>query len=252
MTGNDVRLTLDLKAQQAAYDALGGRCGAVVALDVKTGKLLVLGRLADVQPESGREATSTVINEIQAPCTPVAAALQPRDEGPLPAGIDLQGRDAVGRARIRGSTRRSRVRRSRLLRGVRQAGEQLRHDEPVRQRQPRPGAPATRSTPSSATSARTSAPRRSWRSRSSSASTSRRRSRRRRTSGRRAASTRATRSSTRRTTSRSIPAATPSARSGTARHADADGNGRGDDRERRRGDEAVRRRPDRLADRAGS
>ena len=40
--GDDLDTTLDPKAQQAAYDALNGRKGAVVALDVKTGAVRVL------------------------------------------------------------------------------------------------------------------------------------------------------------------------------------------------------------------
>ena len=39
--GNHLRLTLDLRGQRAAYEALGNRCGAVVALDTNTGALLV-------------------------------------------------------------------------------------------------------------------------------------------------------------------------------------------------------------------
>ncbi|WP_255519351.1 penicillin-binding protein 2 [Oscillatoria sp. FACHB-1407] len=40
--GNPIQLTLDLELQQAAERALNGRRGAVVALDVKTGAVLVL------------------------------------------------------------------------------------------------------------------------------------------------------------------------------------------------------------------
>jgi peptidoglycan glycosyltransferase len=40
--GNDLVLTLDRRGQRAAQEALGGRCGAVVALDVSTGKVLTM------------------------------------------------------------------------------------------------------------------------------------------------------------------------------------------------------------------
>jgi peptidoglycan glycosyltransferase len=40
--GNDLDTTLDPKAQKAAFDALNGRKGAVVAMDVKTGAVRVL------------------------------------------------------------------------------------------------------------------------------------------------------------------------------------------------------------------
>ena len=40
--GNDLVLTLLPRGQRAAQEALGGRCGAVVALDVSTGKVLTM------------------------------------------------------------------------------------------------------------------------------------------------------------------------------------------------------------------
>jgi penicillin-binding protein A len=40
--GNDLRLTLVPKGQRAAMNALGSRCGAVVALEPQTGKVLVM------------------------------------------------------------------------------------------------------------------------------------------------------------------------------------------------------------------
>ena len=162
---------MNLRAQQAAYDALAGRCGAVVALDVKTGKLLVSASSPSYNPNLV-EGKFDLICKIQAPCTRPDRAVQPGDEGPLPAGLDLQGRDGLRRARVREVHPRLDVLRPGLLRGLRQAGQQLRHDEPVRPRQPRAGACSTRSTRSSATSARRSARRRSSRSRRSSASTS--------------------------------------------------------------------------------
>jgi penicillin-binding protein A len=42
ITGNDVELTLRPQAQQAARQALGNRCGAIVALEPATGRILVL------------------------------------------------------------------------------------------------------------------------------------------------------------------------------------------------------------------
>jgi peptidoglycan glycosyltransferase len=42
ITGNDVYLTLRPGAQRVAYQQLGARCGAVVALEVKTGRVLVM------------------------------------------------------------------------------------------------------------------------------------------------------------------------------------------------------------------
>jgi penicillin-binding protein 2 len=48
--GNDVKLTLNLDMQQAAEKALNGRRGAVVALDIKTGEVLVLASSPTFNP----------------------------------------------------------------------------------------------------------------------------------------------------------------------------------------------------------
>jgi penicillin-binding protein A len=48
--GNDLVLTLDPKAQRAALEALGTRCGAVVALEVRTGKVRVMASSPTYDP----------------------------------------------------------------------------------------------------------------------------------------------------------------------------------------------------------
>jgi peptidoglycan glycosyltransferase len=48
--GNDLVLTLDPKGQRAALDALGSRCGAVVALEVSTGKVLAMASSPTYDP----------------------------------------------------------------------------------------------------------------------------------------------------------------------------------------------------------
>ena len=69
-------------------------------------------------------------------------AAQPRDAGPLPAGLDVQDGHGRGRARRRRSSRRLDVLRPRLLHRVRQAGLEraatpTRTARGVRQRRPR-------------------------------------------------------------------------------------------------------------------
>ena len=49
--GSDIRLTVDAGVQQAAYDALGGRKGAVVVLDAATGGVLAMVSTPAVDPE---------------------------------------------------------------------------------------------------------------------------------------------------------------------------------------------------------
>jgi penicillin-binding protein A len=48
--GNDIVLTLNPKAQRAALEALGTRCGAVVALEVRTGKVRVMASSPTYDP----------------------------------------------------------------------------------------------------------------------------------------------------------------------------------------------------------
>jgi peptidoglycan glycosyltransferase len=50
--GDDLRTTLDPKAQKVAYQALGNRTGAVVAMDVKTGAIRVLAGTPSFDPAS--------------------------------------------------------------------------------------------------------------------------------------------------------------------------------------------------------
>jgi len=50
IVGNDVILTLRPRAQRVAMDALGGQCGAIVALEPKTGKVLVMASSPSYNP----------------------------------------------------------------------------------------------------------------------------------------------------------------------------------------------------------
>jgi penicillin-binding protein A len=50
ITGNDLVLTLHPRAQRAALSALGSRCGAVVALEPQTGKVLVMASAPTYDP----------------------------------------------------------------------------------------------------------------------------------------------------------------------------------------------------------
>jgi peptidoglycan glycosyltransferase len=50
VTGNNLVLTIDPKAQQAALDALGDNCGAVVALDPRTGAVRVMASSPSYDP----------------------------------------------------------------------------------------------------------------------------------------------------------------------------------------------------------
>jgi peptidoglycan glycosyltransferase len=50
--GNDLRTSLDPRAQQTAIDALAGRAGAVVAIEPQTGRVRVMASTPDFDPNS--------------------------------------------------------------------------------------------------------------------------------------------------------------------------------------------------------
>ena len=69
--GNDVVTTLDLDAQEVANEAVGSNCGAIVALDPRTGKLLVMASSPGFDPNLVEENFGQ-IERITADCTPAA------------------------------------------------------------------------------------------------------------------------------------------------------------------------------------
>ncbi len=69
--GNDLLLTLNMRAQEVAMRALGGRCGSVVALEPATGKVLVMAS-SPTFDQNTIERDFSAIEQIKAPCKPVA------------------------------------------------------------------------------------------------------------------------------------------------------------------------------------
>jgi len=78
--GNDVVTTLDLDAQEVANEALGTNCGAVVALDPRTGKLLVMASSPGFDPNLVEENFGQ-IESITADCAPAAPLLNRASAG---------------------------------------------------------------------------------------------------------------------------------------------------------------------------
>ncbi len=78
--GNDVVTTLDLGAQEVANEALGTNCGAVVALDPRSGKLLVMASSPGFDPNLVEENFGQV-ESITAECTPAAPLLNRASAG---------------------------------------------------------------------------------------------------------------------------------------------------------------------------
>ena len=64
--GGAVELTIKPEIQQAAYDALAGREGAVVALDPKTGAILALVSTPSYDPSAFATRNGNAANEANA------------------------------------------------------------------------------------------------------------------------------------------------------------------------------------------
>ena len=92
-----------------------------------------------LRPEPGRERLRRdhARSATSAPCTPAAPLAQPRDAGPLPAGLDVQGRHRGGRARHRRATRPTRRSTTRATASSTASRSQLRRPERARGLRPR-------------------------------------------------------------------------------------------------------------------
>jgi peptidoglycan glycosyltransferase len=83
--GNDVRLTLNLRAQRVALDALGRTCGAVAAIDPRNGAVKVLASSPSYDPNRV-EDDFAAIGHITADCRPAAPLLDRATAGLYPPG----------------------------------------------------------------------------------------------------------------------------------------------------------------------
>jgi peptidoglycan glycosyltransferase len=70
ITGNDLILTLRPGVQKLAYEQLAGRCGSVVALEPKTGRVLTMANSPSFDPNlMDKQGGYAKILKIQAPCS---------------------------------------------------------------------------------------------------------------------------------------------------------------------------------------
>jgi peptidoglycan glycosyltransferase len=83
--GNDVRLTLDLEAQRVALEQLGDTCGAVAAIDPRTGRVKVLASSPSYNPNLV-ENRFDEISSITAACRPAAPLINRATWGLYPPG----------------------------------------------------------------------------------------------------------------------------------------------------------------------
>ena len=124
--GEPLTLTVDMDAQRVAMEQLADACGAAVALEPATGRVLADRLLADVRPEPRRGRLREVLAQ--------RGQAWPRrsSTGRAPGSSSRARRSRssrCGRDRLRRLHGRERVRRLRLLHGLRQAGVQLRRPE---------------------------------------------------------------------------------------------------------------------------
>ncbi|HEX5584462.1 penicillin-binding protein 2 [Gaiella sp.] len=80
IVGDTVVTTLDLHAQRVALDALGRNCGAVVALDPRSGKVLVMASAPSYNPNLV-ESRFGEISKITADCRPAAPLVNRATQG---------------------------------------------------------------------------------------------------------------------------------------------------------------------------
>jgi peptidoglycan glycosyltransferase len=83
--GNDVRLTLNLRAQRVALEALGRKCGAVVAFDPRNGAVKVLASAPSYDPNLAENHFSA-FSRVTADCTPAAPLIDRATAGLYPPG----------------------------------------------------------------------------------------------------------------------------------------------------------------------
>ncbi len=85
IVGDAVRISLDLNGQRAALDALRDNCGAVVALDPRTGRVRVMASSPSYDPNDV-EGSFGKIERIRASCTPASPLLNRATQGLYPPG----------------------------------------------------------------------------------------------------------------------------------------------------------------------
>ena len=85
IVGDTVVTSLDVKAQQVALETLGRRCGAVAALDPRSGKLLVMASSPSYNPNLVENRFGEIA-KITADCRPAAPLVNRASQGLYPPG----------------------------------------------------------------------------------------------------------------------------------------------------------------------
>jgi peptidoglycan glycosyltransferase len=83
--GSDIRLSLNLAAQRVAMNALGTNCGAAIAIEPLTGRVLVLASKPSYNPNDV-ESHFDRVNSIRAACKPPSPLIDRATQGLYPPG----------------------------------------------------------------------------------------------------------------------------------------------------------------------
>jgi peptidoglycan glycosyltransferase len=87
ITGNNLVLTLNVKAQRIAESLLAGKCGAAVAINPKTGGVLAMASAPTYDPNLIEKPSGYAkIQATHAPCSPAAPLLNRATQGLYPPG----------------------------------------------------------------------------------------------------------------------------------------------------------------------
>ena len=83
--GNDLVLTIDVRAQEKAMEVLAGTCGSIVALEPDTGRVLVMASTPSFDPNLAARRFDEILT-LTAPCTPAAPLVNRATQGLYPPG----------------------------------------------------------------------------------------------------------------------------------------------------------------------
>ena len=86
LKGNDLELSLNVRLQEVAVRQLAGKCGAAVAIEPQTGRILALASSPTYNPNAVEKNFSAITRIRTAACSPAAPLLDRATQGLYPPG----------------------------------------------------------------------------------------------------------------------------------------------------------------------
>jgi peptidoglycan glycosyltransferase len=86
LRGNDLLLSIDKRAQETAVRQLAGKCGAAVAIEPKTGRILALASSPTYNPNAIEKSFSSITRRRSGSCAVAAPLLDRATQGLYPPG----------------------------------------------------------------------------------------------------------------------------------------------------------------------